>query len=110
MALAGIRESSDIDMLVSEEVFKKLEVSGWQIFDKGGDDKPLVSGDFEAHANWNFSSYKPALKHLLSSATVLDGIPFASLEEVRKWKVSSGRPKDIADIKLIDNYLLDKKV
>jgi hypothetical protein len=36
---------------------------------------------------------------------VIDGIPFASLEEVRKWKIASGRPKDIADIKLIDEYL-----
>ena len=69
---------------------------------KSPNDKPLARDVFEAHDNWNFSSYRPTLEQLLASATVIDGIPFASLEEVRKWKVASGRPKDLADVKLID--------
>ncbi len=111
MALAGIRESSDIDMLVSAELFEKLEKSGWSELVKGPDDKPLVFQDFEAHSSWNFSSYRPTLEQLLSTATVVDGVPFASLQEVRKWKAASARPKDLVDIKLIDEYLekLDSK-
>lgn len=105
MAVAGIRESQDIDMLVDRDTFEILKQAGWQPFPKSPSDIPLVKDDFEAHANWNFSTYKPTLKHLLSSATFIDGIPFASLQEVRKWKLSSGRPKDKVDIKLIDNYL-----
>jgi hypothetical protein len=105
MAAAGIREASDIDMLVSEELFKKLEEAGWQVLDKGPADKPLTYGVFEAHKSWDFSPYSPTLKHLLATATLIDGIPFASLHEVRKWKVSSGRPKDLIDIKLIDQHL-----
>lgn len=105
MTAAGLREANDIDLLVSEEVFAKLQKAGWQILDKGSNDNPVVSGVFEAHPHWNFSSYKPTLKHLLTSADSIDGIPFASLKEVREWKVSSGRPKDLADIKLIDKYL-----
>ena len=62
-------------------------------------------GDFEAHYAWDFSSYKPTLEQLLLTADVIDGIPFASLLEVRKWKLSSGRPKDFDDIKLIDNHI-----
>lgn len=108
MAVAGIRESSDIDLLVSEAVFEDLKKQGWQTLHKDKNDKPLVKGDFDVHTNWDFSSYAPTLKHLLASATVVDGVPFASLEEVRKWKVSSGRPKDLADIKLIDGYLSKK--
>ncbi len=106
MAAAGIRESSDIDMLVSEEVFSRLEKAGWQKVDKGPQDKPLVHDDFDIHRDWSFSPpYNPTLENLLSTATVIDGVPFASLSEVRKWKVASGRPKDIIDIKLIDQYL-----
>ena len=105
MAVAGIRESSDIDMLVSEEVFSNLAKGGWKILDKGGKDKPLLNGDFEAHKSWEFSSYAPTLDHLLARADYVDGIPFASLQEVRKWKVASGRPKDLLDIELIDEYL-----
>lgn len=108
MALADIRESSDIDMLVTLEVFDGLSKAGWKLIDKGGNDNPLALGDFEAHKNWNFTSYKPTLEHLLSTATVVDGVPFASLHEVRKWKKSSGRPKDLVDIQLIDNFLNSK--
>ena len=104
MAAAGIREAGDIDMLVSLEVFEKLSKAGWHTLDKGRKDKPLVSGVFEAHKSWEFSSYNPTLEHLLSTATIIDDIPFASLHEVRKWKAASGRPKDLADIKLIDDY------
>jgi len=105
LAMAGIRESGDIDMLVSPEVLEMLKQAGWRQINKGPDDKPYVKGDFEAHSNWKFSSYSPTLEHLLASADVVDGIPFASLAEVRKWKVASGRPKDIADVQLIDDYL-----
>lgn len=105
MALAGIRESSDIDMLVSKELFAKLGEAGWQELEKTPEDKPLTHDVFEALDNWRFGAYNPTLEHLLSSATVVDGIPFASLGEVRKWKKASGRPKDLVDIELIDAYL-----
>lgn len=102
LALAGIREANDIDLLVSQEIFAKLKEDGWQELPKSPNDKPLVHDIFEAHENWNFSSYRPTLEQLLAGATIVDEIPFASLEDVRKWKVASGRPKDLADIELID--------
>ena len=105
LAVAGIREANDIDLLVSEKLFSQLQKSGWQELDKGNNDKPLVHDDFEAHVNWNFSSYKPTLNQLLVTATIIDGIYFASLDEVRKWKMASGRPKDVIDIELINEYL-----
>jgi hypothetical protein len=105
MALVGLREAGDIDFLVSEELFGELRSLGWKQIEKSPDDKPLVYKDFEAHGHWNFSSYKPTLKQLLSTATVIEDIPFASLDEVLKWKKASGRPKDLVDIKLIDEYL-----
>ena len=41
---------------------------------------------------------------LIKTATLIDGVYFASLAEVRKWKLSSCRLKDHADIDLIDAY------
>ena len=102
MAIAGIREANDIDLLVSEEVYAKLRQKGWQELHKSPNDIPLVQDVFEAHENWNFSPYSPTLEHLLGTVTVIDGVPFASLQEVRKWKAASGRSKDLADIELID--------
>lgn len=109
MALAGIREAGDIDFLANAEVRARFEKEGWKEVDKGPNDKPLTKDDYEIHDHWEFSSYKPTLEHLLASATVVDDVPFASLEEVRKWKQSSGRPKDLKDIELIDAYLSQNK-
>ncbi len=105
LAIAGIRPAGDIDMLVSEELFESFKKAGWHEVDKGSADKPLAHDVFEVHTKWNFSSYKPTLEHLLSTATIIDGVPIASLEEVRKWKQASARPKDLVDIKLIDKYV-----
>jgi len=102
MALAEIRQSSDIDMLVTPDLYDILSRTGWKKIIQSPGNEPLTYGDFEAHQNWDFSSYNPTLEHLLSTATVVDDVPFASLQEVKKWKQSSGRPKDIADIKLIN--------
>ena len=107
LSALGIREADDIDLLVSQETYKKLKDAGWKELYKGPNDEPLTYDVFEAHDNWNFSSYKTTLKNLLVSAIEIESIPFASLEEVRKWKVSAGRPKDITDIKLIDEYILN---
>lgn len=105
MAAAGIRESDDIDLFVSEEAWQQLVDSGWKHIDKPGDDKPLAHGVFDAHTNWDFGAYNPTLKQLLSSATILDGVPLASLDEVKAWKTVVARSKDLEDIRLIDEYL-----
>ena len=104
MAVAGLRESSDIDLFASDKVLASLKETGWEQSDEG--DKPLVHDVFDAHDNWNFGpSYNPTLEYLLATADVVDGVPFVSLAEVKKWKTIMGRPKDMQDIKLIDNYL-----
>lgn len=105
LAAAGIRETNDIDLYVSSEVLRKLKKDGWKELVKGPDDKPLIHQDFEAHAHWNFSPYAPTLKHLLETATEIEGVRFASLNEVRKWKEASGGEKHLADVILIDKFL-----
>lgn len=70
LAAARIREANDIDLLVSEEVFAELKEPGWRELQKSVNDGPLVHDVFEAHDNWNFSSYSPTLKQLLASASV----------------------------------------
>jgi hypothetical protein len=108
MAVVGLREAKDIDMLVSTDVLLALKKSGWQTLDKGPKDQPAVFDVFEAHDNWDFSSYNPTLVQLLATATIVEGIPFASLLEVKKWKAAASTPKNQADIALIDAYLGEK--
>lgn len=105
MAIAGIREARDIDLLVSPQLLKQLEKKGWKQYVKAPNDTPLVHDVFEAHDHWLFSAYSPSLEQLLSTATEVDGVPFASLEEVLKWKLASTHPKFVKDAELIQNYL-----
>ena len=105
MAAADIREANDIDMLVSKEVYKNLEKSGWQKISKGANDTPLIRDVFEVHNTWAFSSYNPTLEDLLTRALEFEGIPFASIGDVRKWKSASSQPRHAVDVKLIDDYL-----
>ena len=88
LTIAGLRDANDIDLLVSKTIFEKLKANGWRQIVKSSSEKPLVWDVFEARDNWDFSSYIPTLEQLITSATIVDGIPFASLEEVRKWKIA----------------------
>lgn len=108
LAAFDLREANDIDMLVSEEVFELLKSKGWKQIDKGPKDKPITLDTFEAHKSWDFSPYSPSLNHLLSTALIIDGVPFAALEEVKKWKQGRMSNKDRLDIKLIDNFLTSR--
>ncbi len=105
MAILGIREANDIDLFVSPEIHKHLKKLGWKILVKGPKDTPLTYDVFEAHDNWNFSKYSPTLQDLLATAFEVDGVTFASMEEVRKWKAITMGPKHLADIKMIDKYV-----
>lgn len=105
LAAAGIREAGDIDLYVTAEVLDGFRDQGWHQIDKGPEDKPYTKGAFEAHATWAFSPYSPSLKQLLKTAHTIDGVSFASLEEVRKWKVASGGPKHSADVRRIDRHM-----
>ncbi|MDP3741387.1 MAG: hypothetical protein Q8R08_03630 [bacterium] len=42
LALVGIREANDIDLLVSPEVYSQLKKAGWQEVRKSENDIPLV--------------------------------------------------------------------
>jgi len=104
LAVAGLREASDIDLLISEELFETLKNQGWNEVDKGAGDKALKKGVCEAFIFWGGSSYNPTLEQLLKTANTFEGIPFASLKEVRNWKMAFGREKDLVDVELIDQF------
>ena len=104
MALVGIRKAGDIDLYVTAGTLEELKKRGWKMVEKGIKDTPLVYGVFEAHDNWEFSEYRPTFLELLSRADLVEGIPFASLEDVRKWKLASDNPKFARDVELIDGY------
>ncbi len=105
LTLAGLREATDIDIFATPELMDVLEARGWQRADKRPGDRCLTHDVFDVHDTWEFGSYNPSIAEVLGTATVVDGVPFASLAEVRTWKAVFGRPKDLEDVKRIDEYL-----
>jgi len=105
MAIYNLREVSDIDIMVTKKIYDKLKNVGWEYKYKDINDGPLSNGVFEVLTGFRFGTYRPTLSQLLEKAVTIDEVVFSSLGEVRKWKSLLGRPKDMADIKLIDDYL-----
>ena len=101
----GIRASRDLDVLVSEAKFREIAARGHQTFDYANGTSGLEIGDVEFMYDW----YGEALEEVVVRAVQLDGVKFMSLEEVRVWKIQRNKPKDQADVQLIDAYLATNK-
>jgi len=96
----GLKKSDDIDLIVSPEAFKQLVDLGWdQVTEIGG--LILKHYPFDVGLYWE----EEGLEHWLPKAVIIDDIPYLSLVDLRRWKTERNRPKDPADVALIDDYL-----
>jgi hypothetical protein len=95
----GIRESRDIDLIVTDEIYTKFEAEGWEK-DNWSDQVVLKHDVFDLGKSW----YGKSIDELSPNAQYIDNIPYLSLEDVYKWKKSLGRDKDLHDLELIDEY------
>ncbi len=111
LALHKIRDVNDVDMLVTKELKTELKVLGWEEINKGPNDTPAVKGVVEAHDTWSFCDYNPTLDELLSRADIYEGVAFASLEDVLKWKSASpASDKNLRDIEIIQAKLSEYRL
>ena len=110
LAALGIRSAKDVDLIVSETVFHRFERTGeWQRKDFNDGTYYLVKDIYEVGLDWDSQTLTPNLMDLKRSETIVDGIPFVSLERLRRWKIWKNIPKHLADLALIDDYLTNKK-
>jgi hypothetical protein len=105
LAAARIRDTNDIDLVVSGRLYDFLKEKGWHEKELANGIHSLEHESFEVVRTWKIGSYHPRLENLLTSAEVVNGVPFVNLQEVRIWKKVMGRPKDWRDIELIDRYM-----
>ncbi|OGC62470.1 hypothetical protein A2890_00575 [candidate division WWE3 bacterium RIFCSPLOWO2_01_FULL_53_14] len=103
----GLRKAADLDIIVTPELYQKLKEEGWKERQAHGfpmlvkedanittvQDKP-TDGD-----------YNPDRLQLIKEAIKIKGIPFVKVEEVIACKKAYNRPKDLQDIKLLEDYL-----
>jgi hypothetical protein len=106
LAALNLRKANDIDLLVTPAVYDQLKAAGWNEHTYASTlDHGLAHGDFEVVASWHGTK----LEDLIDSALWFEGIAFAHLDDVVKWKSALAREKDIHDLRLIRTYLSEAK-
>jgi hypothetical protein len=101
----GLRPANDIDIVVLPELHAQMRRSGdWEEEERYGKIFLKREGvDVITQLDW--SEYPTTTSEAIRSATLIDGIPFMNLVELRRFKTALGREKDSADIALIDAWM-----
>ena len=110
LAVRGIREANDLDIIVTKELWKKFEKEnpvqknklGYKI--KLSANIEVMGGRIDKQKeDWKF------IDEQIRHADVIRGIKYVRLSEVKKIKRILGRKEDLKDIRLIDDYLKSGK-
>jgi hypothetical protein len=117
MEAHGIRPANDIDIVAAPDLFKDLQLQGWEIcccnaclrkMKRGKGDfvlkKPGIAGEvFSSYESGGL--YRADTSRIIRDADIIKGVPYVQLIELLRWKRASGRFKDRVDVELIDGYL-----
>ncbi len=98
LAIRGMRESSEIDIIVKTELWTEL-IKHYPLVNNYS----LRIGSIEVLKDW-----KPWFDNsdaLIDDAEEIEGVPFVKLKYVLIWKKMFGREKDLSDIELIHSHL-----
>lgn len=105
LAIREIRDAHDLDVLVSDDLWKTL-AQKYPINTDHGFNKLILSpdidvlGDGSVFKNPQIASFEEMIK----TADIISGHKFLNLELLKKFKTKMGREKDLNDIELIDQY------
>lgn len=109
MAIKGIRDAYDLDIVVSQELFDRCKNEGWELKPwtrSGRLGKDWLKGniaDLMTEIQSGDEDYD--LEKLKKDGEFIAGVWFLSLNQLIKFKRNYGRPKDFDDIVLMEKYL-----
>ena len=110
MAIRGLKEAHDIDIVVTPELFEKCRISGWEEMPWTYPEKVgqiyLKKGDVELYLDVNAGSFNPTTAELIERSETIQGVPFVTLKDMINFKKAYGREKHLKDIKIVEEYLL----
>lgn len=102
LAIRGIRQAKDIDLVVTEDLWEELGAK------YGIKEKPICDSihldDIEVLGNFsgeNLFSVDEQIAH----ADIIDGRRYVSLDMIIAFKTALGREKDLKDLELIKEYI-----
>ena len=105
LAVRGIREAKDIDIVVTDSLWRKLKKK-YSVEEKEVCDIIKI-GEIDILGNFKFNDPKYTSENQVQNADIFLGKRFVNLETVVYFKKKLGRDKDLKDIELITQYLKD---
>ena len=114
LAVLGIKDLHDIDLVVLPELFEKCKAAGWEQIPWTYQEKLgqvfLRKNFVELYLDVNSGEVAPTFAELVSRAFEVNGVLFISLNDVLKFKKAYGKmnPKHLVDIVSIEKYLANK--
>ncbi|OGZ73116.1 MAG: hypothetical protein A2908_01130 [Candidatus Staskawiczbacteria bacterium RIFCSPLOWO2_01_FULL_38_12b] len=105
LEVLGIRDTRDVDVIVSPELFKKLKESKVYTEEIRWGKLFLVGEKIDIGSKLDWENYSTLIEEAISTATIINEVPFLNLQETIKFKKAMGREKDFKDIELIKEYL-----
>lgn len=102
LSIRGVRDTDDIDLVVTPELFELLSRSGWS--DKlRPNGKPGLRWEcFEAYLDVNTETFDRSTSWLIENAEAIHGIPCVDLDTLVGWKRAYGRAKDLQDVEILE--------
>jgi len=107
MAIRGIREARDIDVIVTPDYWQEL-IAKYPVKKMPSCDAICLNEAVEILGNFQTSSIYSQIEQI-NQADVIDGHRYVNLEMVKVFKQMTRREKDLRDIELIDEYLSNHK-
>ncbi len=110
----NLRESKDIDVVVTEEKYKELFNNSRFKKEQNHGREVLIDDLFEIGTSWTVVGKTWRYNDLLNHSTIIDSVRYNAVEFLldakRRWLADGDvRQKDIDDVKLMEKYLSDLK-
>lgn len=109
----GIRNSADIDLCVSDQLYEELKSLGWKTITFIDGEEGLQYSDgvtnYEAMKRFSDGITVPNFNDLIKDSIQINGVHFLSPEYLLIWKQNKNRAKDRRDVGLLRKYLESSK-
>lgn len=107
MGIRGLKECSDVDIVVTQDLWNEYKNKNWKIEKTPRDSEYLCSGVIELWKDWYPGEWN--IEELIKESEIIDGLSFVRLGAVLKSKKLSARDKDLKDIETIEIFLSKRK-
>ncbi len=109
LAARDLREANDLDIVVTRKLFTLLRDSGSYKEVAKHNMMFLQADDVEIIPQLDWDAYQTVVEEAIKTADIINGFPFLNIPETIKFKTALGREKDFQDIKLLQDFLSEKK-